>query len=200
MTKTTAKSPQPSAKVKDTVTFFRLEKYKSVINQLVEETFTDESLPQIPLKHGNNVKYKSFKALQDDVKRFFKWCADNWALPTVNSLSLFLGWYSDLFYNYKKQPGYSEILKKAQDLMAYRLELATEETGSPGPMFLLKSSHGYSDQAQVQVTLSLDVDKLYAKALNTSSKDIPQLEDNAVKRIGQIELDDETVEAEYVSS
>ncbi len=52
---------------------------------------------------------------------FYNWSADNWALPTVNSLSLYLGWYSDLFYNYIKQPGFSETLKRAKDLMAYRL-------------------------------------------------------------------------------
>ena len=44
---------------------------------------------------------------------FYNWSADNWALPTVNSLSLYLGWYEDLFNNYLKVPACYPILKKA---------------------------------------------------------------------------------------
>ena len=184
----TNKATIPSAKVKDTVTYFRQQKFKNLMHQLAEETFKDENIPDIKLDLKHNARYKTTKQLNDDVKRFFMWCGDNLALPTVNSLSLYLGWYTELFYNYLKVDGCSQILKKAKDLMAYRLEVNAEETGNPGAMFLLKASHGYQEKQEVNVSVTLDVDKLYAKSLRSADK--PALMDSATKKLNTVEIID----------
>ena len=184
------KSDIVPAKVKATVTYQRQEKYRRVVHDMVDSVFADDKLPVIELKplKGRPGRYRTAKALADDVKRFFKWSADNQVVPTITSLSLYLGWYTDLFYNYIKQTGFSDILKKAKDLMAYRLEVAAEETGSPGPIFLLKASHGYTDVKQIDVNVSLDVDKLYSNALRKAQNDSPKLIESAAKRIDNVDL------------
>jgi hypothetical protein len=97
-----------------------------------------------------------------------------------------LGWYSDLWYNYIKQPGYSDILKRTEGLFAwcYELEVAT---GNIGAMFLLKARCGYREQSEVVVTGTLNVEHLYTKALENTQKDRAKLSKSAAKRIAAIE-------------
>ena len=194
------KELEPSKRVKDTVTYFRLEKYKTLLHQIADDTFRDDRIPQIELKplKGRPGRYRTTEQLNNDVKSFFHWCGDNWALPTIKLLSLRLGWYSDLFYNYIKLDGFHEILKRAKDVMAYRLELAAEETGSPGPIFLLKASHGYSDEKEVNVNVTIDVASLYSKALVVTHREHGELENNATKKIQEVELASETDEVSQV--
>lgn len=177
---------EPSAKIKGTVTYHREQKFKQIMYFLADEVFSDSNLPDLELNLKHNARYKTLKQLSDDVKLFFRWCGDYCALPTVNSLSLFLGWYPELFYNYIKVEGCSYILKRAQALMAYRLEISAEETGNPGAMFLLKASHGYREQSIIEVNVNLDVPKLFAKALSHTSRDTKELDEVAMKKIDQV--------------
>jgi hypothetical protein len=169
-------------------------KAADVLIYMTNKTFTPETLPTIELIPANKSRYKSFKAFQDDIKSYFLWCADNLLIPSRQALTLWLGWYSDLYYNYIKKPGYADILKRTNALIAwcYELEVAT---GNIGAMFLLKARCGYREQSEVVVTGTLNVEHLYTKALQNTQKDRPKLTKSAAKRIEAVE---DTQEAEVV--
>ena len=82
-------------KVKNTLTFQRLEHYRLLVYKMAEDAFAEENIPEIPLQplKGRPGRYRTVKQLNDDVKQFFLWCGDNGALPTISALSLHLGWY-----------------------------------------------------------------------------------------------------------
>ena len=181
MTLKTNKAP------KETETFKRFKRFAKVLTDMTNKVFIDDNLPTIELVCGNHARYKSFKAFQDDVKAYFLWSADNVVAPSKQGITLWLGWYSDLWYNYIKKAGYADILKKAEALIAYRYELAVEATGNIGPMFLLKTRCGYKEETEVKIGVTIDVDKLYSNMLENTQKDTPILMESAVKRLEQVD-------------
>lgn len=138
---------------------------------------------------GGPRKFKTPEELQVKIKAFFEDCYERGVHPTITGLALFLESSRKTIFNYTKDSAFYPLLKKAKELCGHYLEQrAISGNAVAGEIFLLKANHEYREETVVNVNVSLDVEKLYSKALRNTQKQVPELSECASKRIGQVEV------------
>lgn len=93
--------------------------------------------------------------VEERVKYFFQWCADNDVRPGVELMALALGTTRQTLWNWQREGGKrGEIITIAKQMLAALIE-NWGQTGKINPAalcFLMKNNFGYSDNVQVEVS------------------------------------------------
>lgn len=93
--------------------------------------------------------------IENRVKFFFKWCADNDIRPGVELMALALGTTRQTLWKWQQDGGRKgEIITLAKQVLAALIE-NWGQTGKINPAalcFIMKNNFGYSDNVQLEVT------------------------------------------------
>ena len=140
-------------------------------------------------KTGRPRKFKTPEELQVKIKAFFSMCYDKSLHPTITGLAIFLETTRKTLMNYKNDTAFYPLIKKAKETCGHYLEQrAISGAAVAGEIFLMKANHGYREERDITLNVSLDVDKLYAKSLKTANS--PQLAESATKKLNTVEIID----------
>jgi hypothetical protein len=101
---------------------------------------------------GRPRKYKNANDLRKEIIKYFQYCADSYAAPTISGLSLFCGFESrQSFYDYAKSDKFSYTIEKARLVIEAVYESKLHGTNPAGAIFALKNM-GWNDKQQIEDT------------------------------------------------
>lgn len=106
-------------------------------------------------KGGRPLKFKTVKALQEAIDKYFADCDETGEPLTVTGLALALDTTRDVLMDYQEKDGYSNTVKKAK----LRIENAYEKRliyrGNGGDIFALKQ-FGWRDKQELEHSGSIE--------------------------------------------
>lgn len=105
---------------------------------------------------GRPLKYKSVKAMQEDIDKYFAECDENKRPYTVSGLAYALGTTRRTLLDYEEKDEYSHTVKKAKA----KIELFNEEmlynkdVSTTGVIFNLKNNYGWKDKQEIEAEVT----------------------------------------------
>lgn len=111
----------------------------------------------IVAKRGYPRAFKSYDECLEEVESYFKLCFDCNIIPTIASLSLYLGLNRESLYNYANNPkmyDYSSILKLAINTCQSYQEGAVLEGSIPSVPFIFLAKNYYNLKDQTDITFN----------------------------------------------
>lgn len=107
-------------------------------------------------RKGRPQLFKSREECQDEVEGYFKLCYDYDMIPTVASLSLYLGCNKDTIYDHINNPtsDFSDLLKNAvATCLSYQESgVMSAEVPAVPFIFLGKQYYGFKDQQDISIS------------------------------------------------
>lgn len=83
---------------------------------------------------------------------YLMWCLDNEKRPTLNGLSLSLGFNSrQSLLNYQEKPDFLDIIKRFRTVIESEWEYALADPNATGTIFWLKNQ-GWSDKSEMELS------------------------------------------------
>lgn len=108
---------------------------------------------------GRPLKYKSVKAMQEDIDKYFAECDEKGKPYTVSGLAYALGTTRRTLLDYEEKDEYTHTIKKAKT----KIELFNEEmlyskdVSTTGVIFNLKNNYGWKDKQEIEAEINSDV-------------------------------------------
>jgi hypothetical protein len=103
---------------------------------------------------GRPPKYTEPEVMQADIDAYFALCEQNKSPKTIMGLALALDMCRDTLCEYAKQGAFSDIVKRAKDIVVAEVEakLLNGSGNVAGPIFWLKNHGGMNDKQQLEHT------------------------------------------------
>lgn len=108
---------------------------------------------------GRPLKYKSVKAMQEDIDKYFAECDEKGKPYTVSGLAYALGTNRQTLINYEDKEQFFDTIKDAKA----KIELFNEEllydknVSTTGVIFNLKNNYGWKDKQEIEAEINSDV-------------------------------------------
>lgn len=138
---------------------------------------------------GRKRKYTP-EQLEKRIREYFKYAEKEKKPPTFAGLAIYLDIHRSVLYDYETLPDYSDIIKKAREMiLADKIErLITGKGSTPGVIFYLKNVFGWTDKQEVTQTINahiearkkLDLSELSTEDLKRLNAAIEQLHGNVI--------------------
>lgn len=104
-------------------------------------------------KRGRPLKFKTVKALQDAIDKYFADCEGTGEPLTVTGLALALETTRETLMDYQEKDGYSDAIKRAKLKIENAYEKRLIARGNGGDIFALKQ-FGWKDKTEQSVEVS----------------------------------------------
>ena len=101
-------------------------------------------------KGGRPLKFKSVKALQEAIDKYFEDCEETGDPLTVTGLALALDTTRETLMDYQGKDGYSDAVKRAKLKIENAYEKRLIGRGNGGDIFALKQ-FGWSDKQETKI-------------------------------------------------
>lgn len=111
------------------------------------------------MRSGRPLKYKSVKAMQEDIDNYFAECDENGKPYTVSGLAYALGTNRQTLLNYEEKEDFFDTIKSAKA----KIELFNEEmlynkdVSTTGVIFNLKNNYGWKDKQEIEAEVNSDM-------------------------------------------
>lgn len=137
-------------------------------------------------KHAGGAprKYKSVRALQSKIDKYFKLCEENNEFPTIGGLAFAVDLSRGALITYSNRDEFERPLKKARQLVEIALEkrLMSGSGNVAGTIFNLKNNFGWRDKIESTLNANVSVSDLTDEQVITKIKQISeQIAQTAVK-------------------
>lgn len=105
---------------------------------------------------GRPLKYKSVKAMQEDIDKYFAECDEKGKPYTVSGLAYALGTNRQTLINYEDKCEFVDTIKNAKA----KIELFNEEmlyskdVSTTGVIFNLKNNYGWKDKQEIEAEVT----------------------------------------------
>lgn len=104
--------------------------------------------------------FESVDQLEDEIQAYFDLQSDNNQPLTITGLAFYLGFVSrQSIYDYKENPHFSYILKKATMFIEHCYEMNLSGTTPTGSIFALKNM-GWKDKTETELSGELSVKQI----------------------------------------
>lgn len=101
---------------------------------------------------GRPPKFRSAKAIQQEIDKYFDFLIEHDETPTITGLCLFLGFASrQSFFDYAKRDGFSYTIQNARMKIEHHYERLLTTQSVTGAIFGLKNM-GWSDKTEIEQT------------------------------------------------
>lgn len=107
-------------------------------------------------------KFEDVDNIQKHIDEYFKYREEINKVPTIESLSVWLGIDRNTLLNYEKREGYEKFfgtIKEAKDrILSEFIDDSLDSKNNALRIFLLKNNHGYRDQQEVKMSNNYIID------------------------------------------
>lgn len=110
-------------------------------------------------KPGRPKAFEGCNELDEQIEKYKIHCLEHNDIFTIIGLCVFIGIHKDTFYEYAKNPLYSDSHKKALSLAEQAL-VNGSLTGKYNPavsIFMLKNNHGYKDKQEQELSGGVEI-------------------------------------------